>query len=154
MKPLIVLISVSSITLIVLRIVQGNYDFSISARFGLSVMLLFTALGHFMFTHGMSNMVPDFIPFKKEIVYITAFIEISAAIGLHIPQFRTITAWLLIIFFVLILPANIKAALVNLNYQTGDLDGPGTPYLWFRIPFQLLLICWVYLSSIHQNQIP
>ena len=93
-------------------------------------------------------MIPGFIPFKKELVYLTAFIEVARAIGLHIAQFRTITTWLLILFFVLITPANIKASIEQLDYQKGTLDGNGLPYLWFRIPLQILFIAWVYFSAI------
>jgi len=70
------------------------------------------------------------------------------ALAIHIAQLRTITAWLLILFFILMLPANIKASIENLNYQTGTYDGNGLSYLWFRIPLQILFITWVYISSI------
>ncbi|PXV62396.1 hypothetical protein CLV62_12085 [Dysgonomonas alginatilytica] len=43
-------------------------------------------------------MLPDFIPCKTEVVYLTGIIEIVAAIGLLIPDFRIIVAWLLIAF--------------------------------------------------------
>ena len=110
-------------------------------------MLLFTALGHFLFPEGMAMMVPEFLPFKKEWVYLTALIEITAAIGLHIPSFRLLTAWLLILFLVLIMPANIKAAMDHLDYQKADYSGMGLTYLWFRIPLQLFFMGWVYFSS-------
>mgnify|MGYP005819782403 FL=1 len=148
MKPLIVLIAVSIIAVFVLKLLNGIYNIPLSARIGMSVMLLFTAMGHFMFTDGMLMMIPDFIPFKKEIVYFTAIVEIVGAIGLHISQFRTITAWLLIIFFILILPANIKASIEQIDYQKAALNGNGLIYLWFRIPLQILFILWVYFSSI------
>lgn len=148
MKPFILFIVVSMLSLLMIKIVQGKYDLHSAMRIGLSLMLLFTALGHFLFPDGMALMIPAIIPFKKEIIYFTAIIEIVAAVGLHVPQFRLLTAWLLMVFFVLIVPANIKAAMLNLNYQTGMFDGPGMNYLWFRIPFQLLLIVSVYFSSI------
>lgn len=148
MKPLIVLIAVSLISLFILKIIHGKYDFAVSARIGISVMLLFTALGHFLFPEGMTLMIPDFIPFKKEMVYVTAFIEIIGALGLHSPQIRPLTAWLLILFFILILPANIKASLDHVNYQKGTFNGTELAYLWFRIPLQILFILWIYLSSI------
>lgn len=147
MKPFILFAFVSFLSLIALKIIQGRYDFRLSVRIGMSVMLLFTALGHFLFPEGMALMVPAFIPFKKEVIYFTAIIEILGAIGLHIPQLRTLTSWSLILFFVLLLPANIKASLANLNYQTGTFDGPGLTYLWFRIPLQALFILSVYFSS-------
>lgn len=79
-------------------------------------------------------MVPNFIPFKTEMVYLTGVIEIVATIGLFIPGLRVLTAWLLIVFFVLMLPANIYAAINHINYQKGTFDGHGLNYLWFRIP--------------------
>ena len=111
-------------------------------------MLLFTALGHFMFTDGMVMMIPDFVPYRKELVYFTAIIEIAGALGLHIPQFQTIVAWLLILFFILILPTNIKASIEQLDYQKATFGGNGLMYLWFRVPLQILFILWVYFSSI------
>lgn len=147
MKPLIVLLTVSLLILIILKLLNGEFQFSRSARIGMSVMLIFTALGHFLYTDGMAMMIPDGIPYKRELVYITGILEIFGAVGLHIPAFRKVTTWLLIIFFILILPANINASIHQLNYQTGTFDSFGLTYLWFRIPLQLLFIGWVYFST-------
>lgn len=148
MKPLIVLFAASIIAVLFLKIVNRNYNFPLSARIGMSMMLLFTAMGHYMFTEGMAMMIPDFIPFRIELVYFTALVEIVGAIGLQIQHSRTTTAWLLILFFILILPANIKASVEQLDYQKATFDGNGLTYLWFRIPLQIIFIAWVYFSSI------
>ena len=148
MKPLIVLLSVFAVSLAVNKIFRGNYEFALSGRIAMSVMLLFTAIAHFVFTKGMAMMLPDFIPYKTEKIYLTGVIEIVAALGLFIPSFRVITAWLLIAFFIVILPANIYAAIKNIDYQKGTFDGNGLTYLWFRIPLQILFIIWTYLSVI------
>src|SRR5690625_6873527 len=113
----------------------------------MSAMLLFTAIGHFAFTKGMSMMLPDFIPFKTETVYLTGDIEIAAAIGLFIPNFRGVTAWLLIVFLIFILPANIFAAINYIDYQKETFDSHGLTYLWFRFSLQVMLIVWIYLST-------
>lgn len=148
MKPLLVLVISSIVAGIILRLANGTFNYSLSARIGMSVMLLFTAIGHFAFTDGMALMIPDFIPFKREMVYLTGFIEVCGAMGLLLPSFQMITAWLLILFFLLILPANIKASLDHLDYQTASFNGHGLNYLWFRIPLQFLFIVWIYLSAI------
>ena len=148
MKPLILLIVVSGVPLLGMKLFQGTYDLPRAARIGMSAMLLFTALGHFMFADGMAMMIPDFFKFKKELVYFTGVIEIAAAIGLHVVAFRQLTGWLLIVFFILILPANIKAAIDQVDYQKATFNGPGLKYLWFRVPLQLFFIGWVYLSAI------
>lgn len=148
MIPLIVLITAFTVALFIFKLIQGKYNISFSARIAMSIMLFFTALGHFLYTDGMTMMLPYFIPLKRELIYFTAVIEILAAFGLHVSQLRPITAWLLILFFVLMLPANIKASIEQLNYQSGTYDGKGLTYLWFRIPLQVLFIIWVYISSI------
>ncbi len=148
MKPLLILISVFAISLLANKIFNGNFEFALSGRIAMSAMLLFTAIGHFVFTKGMSMMLPNFIPFKTELVYVTGIIEIIAAIGLFIPNFRTVTAWLIIAFFILLLPANIYAAIKHIDYQKATFDGNGLAYLGFRIPLQILFIVWTYLSAI------
>jgi len=148
MKPLIILISVFVISCMTNKILYGNFEFALSGRIAMSAMLLFTAIGHFVFTKGMSMMLPDFVPFRIELVYLTGILEIAAAIGLFIPKFRMVTAWLLVVFFILMLPANIYATIKHIDYQKGTFDGPGLAYLWFRIPLQILFIVWTYLSTI------
>jgi uncharacterized membrane protein len=148
MKPLIVLLTVFAISLVATKVFRGNYEFAVSGRIAMSAMLLFTAIAHFTFTRGMAMMLPDVIPYRIEIIYLTGIIEIAAAIGLFIPSFRVITGWLLIAFFIMILPANIYAAIKQIDIQKGTFDGNGLNYLWFRIPLQLMFIVWTYFSAI------
>jgi len=148
MKPLIVLLVSFVIALIVTRLIVGDFNVALSGRIAIASMLAFTAIGHFAFTKGMVMMIPDFIPFKKALVYFTGVIEILAAVGLLIPSFKALTAWLLIIFFILLLPANINAAIPHIDYQKGTFTGSGVAYLWFRVPLQILFILWTYFSAI------
>lgn len=147
MKPLFILLGVFGMSIVINKLFRGNYNYATSARIAMAAMLVFTAIGHFAFARGMSLMLPDFIPFKTETVYLTGILEVIAAIGLLFPKTQYITGCLLIAFFILILPANIYASMRNLNYQTGNFDGNGLSYLWFRIPLQILFIIWVYLST-------
>src|SRR5688500_3169869 len=148
MKPLIVLLVVFVISLLAVKILRGEFEFALPGRIAISAMLVFTSIAHFAFTRGMSMMLPDFIPYKTEIIYLTGVIEIAAAIGLLVPAFRIPVAWLLIVFFIALLPANIYAAIKQIDYQKGTFDGHGLNYLWFRIPLQILFILWTYISSI------
>lgn len=148
MKPLVMLLSSFVITIFVVKIVKKEYDFAFSARIAMSIMLCFTAIGHFAFTKGMSMMIPPFIPFKTSFVYLTGLFEIFLAVGLLIPKLKVISGWTLIVFLLLMLPANVYASIHNVNYQKGTLDGNGLSYLWFRIPLQFLFIAWTYFSSI------
>ena len=148
MKPLIILLVTFIISLFAIKFIRKDYDFALSARIAMSIMLVFTAIGHFVFTKGMSMMIPQFIPFKESFVYITGIFEILLAIGLLIPKLKVISGWTLIVFLLLMLPANIYASMNNVNYQKGTFDGNGLAYLWFRIPLQILFIIWTYIGTI------
>ena len=148
MKPLFVLLGAFIISLILTKLFTKTIDYPLSGRIAMAVMLAFTAIGHFAFTKGMTMMLPDFIPFKTEVIYLTGVIEIIAAVGLLIPSLRVWTGWALIVFFILLLPGNIKAAIDHVDYQKATFDGDGPAYLWFRIPLQILFIVWTYLSTI------
>lgn len=100
----------------------------------------------------MKMMMPEIIPAKKLMVYFTGFLEIAAGIGLLIPTIREITAVLLIIFFIVILPANYKASKQNINIFKADFSGPGMNYFWKeRVPMQIILIAWTYFFGIYLN---
>ncbi|MCX2745613.1 hypothetical protein OO013_17155 [Mangrovivirga sp. M17] len=151
MKPLIVLLSSFTISLFVIKVITKEFNFILSARIAMALMLIFTAIGHFAFTKGMSMMIPSFIPFKKSVVILTGIIEILLALGFLIPGFKEISGWAFIIFLLLVLPANIYASMNNVNFQTATLDGKGLSYLWFRIPLQMFFILWTYLSTVKNS---
>ncbi|MEO7768027.1 MAG: hypothetical protein ABIS01_11395 [Ferruginibacter sp.] len=148
MKPLFVLLIAFILAVFSIKIFYHDYELALSAKIAMSVMLVFTAIAHFAFTKGMAMMIPGFIPFKKQLVYLTGIFEIAAAVGLLVPRLSLLTAWWLIVFFLCLLPANIYAAIKHLNYQKASYDGNGINYLWFRVPLQVFFIAWVYLSAI------
>jgi uncharacterized membrane protein len=146
MKPLIVLLAAFVFAFFAIKIFVQRNDYAWAARIAMSCMLVFTAIGHFAFPKGMAMMLPDFIPFKLPVVYATGIIEIAAAIGLQIPAMISTTGFWLTIFFILILPANIYAAMKHVDYQKANNEGKGLQYLLFRIPAQIFYIGWVYFS--------
>lgn len=148
MKPLVVLVITFLLTLSATWLFKNKWDYVLAGNIAMAVMLLFTAMGHFMFTEGMTMMLPDFIPFKREVVILTGIIEIGAAVSLLFPSLRYLVSILLIIFFILILPANVNAALKNIDYQNATSNGHGINYLWFRVPLQLLFIAWLWLFNL------
>jgi uncharacterized membrane protein len=142
MKPLLVLLTVSLITLLSAHFISGGWDYVLAGNIGMAFMLLFTAIGHFIYWKGMMMMVPGFIPAKRAMVYLSGIVEAILAIGLFIPSTRRLSADLLILFFLLVLPANINAAQKSVDYQSANYEGRGITYLWLRIPMQLFFIAW------------
>lgn len=148
MKPLLVLLIVFAVSTAAIKFFTQDFDPPLAARIAMCAMLVFTAIGHFVFTKGMAMMMPSFIPFKTELVYLTGVLEIVLGIGLLIPEYTIYAGSALIAFFILILPANINAALRHIDHEKGTYGGKGVPYLWFRVPLQILFILWTYFSAL------
>ena len=117
---------------------------SARARIGLSLFFLFTALGHFIRTEQMMEMLPSSVPYRVEVIYLTGVLELLGAIGIWIPRLRKLTGVCLILFLVCVLPANIYSALTEVEFG-GHQAGP--VYLFVRIPFQLFTIWWTYFAT-------
>lgn len=149
MAPLSVLIVVFLIMIGWTYVRCGEANWPRSGRIGLSVMLVFTAIGHFIYREGMTMMLPEWMPMKLIVVYVTGLIEIGLAIAILMPRTRKIAAYLLIAFLILVLPANIIAAIKQVDYKQANLEGNGADYLLFRVPLQLFFMAWTYTWGIH-----
>jgi uncharacterized membrane protein len=143
MGPLIVLVIAFILSLAGTWLTGGHPDEVLSGNVAMCVMLCFTAMGHVFYRKGMKMMIPAFIPFKDVFVVATGIFELAAAVGLLFSGYRVIVSWCLIIFLLLILPANINAAFKRIDYQKGTSDGKGLSYLFFRIPLQVFYITWI-----------
>ncbi|RXM47219.1 hypothetical protein [Flavobacterium sp. YO12] len=148
MKPLIVLIVVFLVSIFTLKFLTNQYDILMAARIAMCVMLCFTAIAHFVFTKGMVMMLPEKIPFRTELVYATGIIEIVLGICLLISSTKVYAGWILVVFFIFLLPANIYAAIKHIDYQNGTYNGNATSYLWFRIPLQIVFILWTFWCAV------
>ena len=148
MKVLLVLIISFILTTVISRLFVDDWNIMLSGNVAMMLMLWFTSLGHFMFTKGMVMMMPSFIPFKGALVYLTGIMEIVLGALLVVNATRHIAGIILLVMFVVMLPANINAAIKHVNFEKATYDGSGTGYLWFRIPLQILFIAWILYFSI------
>ncbi len=153
MKPLLILLLAAVVTLLATHFIKGGWDYVLAGNIAMAAMLLFTALAHFVYREGMTLMVPGFIPAKKILMYLTGATEILFAIGLCIPSTRRLSADLLILFFLLVLPANIYAAQKGVDYQKANYEGRDVNYLWLRIPVQLFFIAWAAYFGIIMSEV-
>ena len=102
MPVLIVLIVSFLASLGITKMVSEEGNYVLSGNIAMCIMLMFTVLGHFKFPKGMAKMIPEPIPFKTELVYLTGIFEIAGGIGLLFEKYRYISGTLLILFFVFI----------------------------------------------------
>ena len=113
-------------------------------KIGLSLLFLFTGVGHYTQTLGMAQMVPPVLPYPIETIYITGVFEFLGAVGLWIPAMLRLTGIALILMLIGFLPINFYAAF---NYVDFGGHGIGPFYLLARAPYQLLLIWWTYKAT-------
>lgn len=114
---------------------------------GLSAAFAFFAVGHFVMTEGMAEMLPPFVPYRVQLVYATGILEAMLAIALLVPAWRQTAATICIGVLVVFFPANVYAALNGVGLG-GHQWGP--VYLLVRTPLQLLLIAWAYWFGVRK----
>ena len=114
------------------------------ARAGLTLFFLFTALGHFVRAEEMSKMVPPFIPYPLEVVYVTGVLELLGAAGVWVPGLSRLAGLCLIVLLACLLPANVYSAFNRVEFGG---HGAGPAYLLLRVPFQLFVIGWTYFAT-------
>jgi len=66
----------------------------------------------------MVQMMPEFLPYKIQLVYFTGVLEMALAAGLMFPRYSKWTSIALILFFLAILPANIIGSIKE--YTLGE----------------------------------
>ncbi|WP_417354573.1 hypothetical protein [Flavobacterium sp.] len=148
MDVLIVLFTAFIAGILISKLTKRDFKWRFSGNLAMCCMLCFTGVGHFLFTKGMAMMLPSVVPYREALVYITGVAEFIFGILLLFPAYRKTTGIIIILFFILILPANIYASLHNVNLMEANYTGKGITYLWFRVPLQVFLIVWVYVFSI------
>lgn len=103
--------------------------------------LLLTAAGvnHFINADFYVRIMPPYLPWHLELVYLSGFFETVLGILLVIPRCARLAAWGAIALLIAVFPANLHMAL-NTNYYT---EAPAL-VLWLRLPLQLVFIAWAY----------
>lgn len=148
MAPLIFLLGTFAALYLINRfLLGGRLSLSFMGRASMAVMLIVTGIAHFTNTQQMIDIMPDFIPAKREMIYLTGVCELLAVVGLLWDKTARLASILLIIFFVLVLPANIAGSLKSVQFAGMEY---GPLYLLFRIPLQIFFIWWVWYFGIRK----
>jgi uncharacterized membrane protein len=150
MMPLLVLLLSYLLLLLVSRFYRDlNRDKAGRLAFGF--MFIFTGISHFTFSEGMLMSMPDALPFKLQLVYMTGILELLLAVAFTVGTYKRQVAFLIISFLILVFPANVWAAIHHVDIPNATYSGPGLAYLWFRVPLQLFFIVWVYYFGVKSS---
>ena len=94
-------------------------------------------VNHFTDPYWFLQIVPPYLPYKIELVYISGFLEIVLGVMLLIPKTRVYAGWGLIMLLIAVYPANIYLA------QTNGVAMNTTPLIaWEGSHFNLYLLVW------------
>jgi uncharacterized membrane protein len=122
------------------RRMKGNRWRSVS-RAVLAVFFIGAGVLHFVRPEFYLRIMPPYLPWHLELVYLSGACEVAGGVGVLIPALRRAAGWGLIALLIAVFPANLQMAVNHLEADGLTLFGW---LLLARLPLQLVLIWWVY----------
>ena len=108
-------------------------------RYLLGVLFILAGANHFANTAMYVVIMPPYLPWHVELVYLSGMAEIVLGALLLARRYAKFAAWGLIALCMAVFPANLHMALHAELYPSLPAWG-----LWLRLPLQGLLIAWVW----------
>lgn len=108
---------------------------------------LYVAAGvmHFVNPWFFVQIMPPYLPWHWELVYLSGAIEIALGLLLLVPATRRLAAWGVIFLLIAVFPANLHMAMANVQFDPPPTMGQPSPMAnWIRLPMQLVLILWAW----------
>lgn len=140
MKQIVIIAGLLVIPSLISLVTGSDVDWA--GHLGLALVFAFAALGHFVKTDAMTQMIPPSVPHRRVLIQISGVFELAMAIVvLAWPNSRLVGFVMMIGFLIAVFPSNVYAAMRRVEFG-GHSAGPR--YLILRVPLQLLLILWVY----------
>lgn len=108
--------------------------------------LLFCVAGaaHFAIPDRYGEIMPRWVPYPMEAVYLSGILEIAGGIALLVPRLRRLAGYGLVALLVAVFPANVQ---MLMNAIEGDGSALHVGLLVARLPLQPLLIVWVWRAT-------
>ena len=111
-------------------------------RWVLGIAFVLAGLNHFRRDEFYVRITPPYLPWHRELVYLSGVCEIALGVLLLVPRYSRLAAWGLIALLIAVFPANLHMALNPHLF-------PEIPpvLLWARLPFQAVFIAWALWST-------
>ena len=107
------------------------------SMYTLSIMYFTVGVKHFTEPDFLKAIVPNYLPFKEMIVYVSGAAEIILSVGVLFKKYRKLCSILLIMLLISIFPANI---FLFSSIQAQEFLGITKQQALIRLPFQIPLI--------------
>ncbi len=99
-------------------------------------------VNHFRSPEFYLAIMPPYLPWHLELVYLSGVAEIALGLALLVPALRVWAAWGVIALLVAVFPANLHQALHDVP-MAGSTESLGA-LRWVRLPFQAVFIAWAW----------
>ena len=117
-------------------------SFKLITIYLMSLFYISIGIKHFISVDWFMKIMPPYLPFHKEFVYLSGVFEILLGIMLIFERSRFLAGWGLILLLIAVFPANIYLAQTN-----GATINMSRVLAWVRIPFQAVFIAIAYWHS-------
>jgi uncharacterized membrane protein len=117
------------------------------SRYLLAIFLIGAGVMHFVRPDFYVRIIPDYLPWHLELVYLSGVAEIACGVGLLVPRWQSAAAWGTIALLIAVFPANIYV------YQHPELIPGASPTMHLlRLPLQALFILLAWWHTIRSPQ--
>ena len=119
-------------------------NYRLGLRLVLAAFYLGAGIFHLTSPRGFILIVPSFVPWPAEVVWLTGIAEIAGAVGLVIPRLQKAAGVGLALYAICVFPANINHALNNIDIGV-------LPNNWWyhgpRFLLQPVLVWWALFCT-------
>ena len=116
-----------------------------------AIIFLFASSLHFTATETEMHLLPRWLPWQRELVYVSGIAEIIGAAGLVVPRTQRAAGWWLALLLLAVFPANINHTVTRIP-MGGFMDT--NLYHWVRLPLQPVFIAVVLWAAAKPRVVP
>ena len=116
--------------------------FRLVLKYLLALFYIGAGVNHFVNPGFYLNIMPPYLPWHLELVYLSGIIEIVLGIMVLIPRFTSISGWGIIALLIAVFPANLHMALNPHLYPNIK-----PILLYIRLPLQGVFMYWAYWAT-------
>jgi uncharacterized membrane protein len=113
-------------------------------RWLMAMFYIVAGIGHLLRPDAFLPIVPDWVPFPREVILFTGLCELAGAATLLTARWRRFAGIMLALYALCVWPANIKHAVLHIPL-------PPIPDSWWyhgpRLAFQPVLIWWALFCA-------
>jgi uncharacterized membrane protein len=117
-------------------------------KYLLAAFFVGAGMYHFINPDFYLRIMPPYLPWHKQLIYLSGFFEIALGLLVLIPKYMRLAGWGLIALLIAVYPANIHMAVNHHLY-------PDVPiwFHWVRLPLQLIFIAWAWWVTKPDNEV-